>query len=52
MITRKEPHFREKPTRLRPAILRVEEEVKKKKKKIPQGLSRIHLAAGNASGIN
>lgn len=30
MITRKEQHFREKPTHLHPAILRVEEEVKKK----------------------
>lgn len=31
MISRKEQHFREEPTHLRPAILRVEEEVKKKK---------------------
>lgn len=46
-ITRKEQHFTDNPTRLHPAILRVEEKVKKTN---PE-LSRIH-AAGNTSAIN
>lgn len=40
MITRKEQHFTDNPTRLHPAILRVEEKVKKTN---PE-LSRIHAA--------
>lgn len=48
MVTRKEQHFTDNPTRLHPAILRVEEKVKKKTN--PE-LSHVH-AAGNRSAIN
>ena len=36
MITRKEQHFREEPTRLRPDTSREEEEVKKKPAQTPR----------------